>query len=763
VTGRRGLIAGVPFGLLAVVVLAAMASPLGAANAPRTYPRVLVVLLPGITWDDVVGGDMPTVRRLASEGETANLAVRGVIRRRLTAPEGNASIGAASRALASGPLAAGIFDADARTENGTAGQAFRRRTGVAPGAVVALTMRELQAENDAGLYKADLGVLGDSLRRAGIRAGVVANADPGRAVVPVRDAALAVVDRDGSVPCGRVGDDLLVDDATAPFGVRLDRAEVVGAFERCWTDRSVVAVEASDLRRAAAYRATVAPGRAAALTTRARTASDDLVAALLRRVDPERDAVVLVAPSPDPIQRPRLTLFALRAPGRAPGLLDSSNTRQPGYLTISDVGPTIAGLAGAPLAEGEIDGRPANPVVSGAGAAARLDRLVADEARAGFRDSMLNSVAGLFITVLLLLSGAVAFALWRDRALPRAAEVGALAMLGCLPLTYWAVLLPFADWGPAAYLAFVFGGGLGLGLLADLGRRRPLLPVSALLTAMILTTAVSVVAMSSRLQLSTVFGDSPIVAGRFSGVNNLTFAQIMAAAVLLATFAAHSLRRRGQSVGVPLGIGFAFVLLVDGLPMWGADVGGILAGLPGLALTLTLLAGWRLRLRSVVAWGLATLGAILLLGFVDLLRPSAQRSHLGRLFERIGGDGWSGLQVIVSRKLDANLDTLLHSVWRFLLLGLVLAAGYVMWKAPSRLRRLLERLPELRTGMIGFAVIAVLGFALNDSGVAVPGMMLGVLAPVMIYLLARLGGPSAAGSSRDGERTEEAESTAGTA
>jgi hypothetical protein len=348
-----------------------------------------------------------------------------------------------------------------------------------------------------------------------------------------------------------------------------------------------------------------------------------------------------------------------------------------------------------------------------------------------------------FIAGLLLLSGFVAIALWRNRRLPRAVEIGALAALGCLPLTYWAALLPFAEWGAAAFLVFVFGGGLLLGFVADLGRRRALVPVSVLLGLMILTTTVSVVLLDSELQLSTVFGDSPIVAGRFSGVNNLTFAQIMAAGVLLAVFAAHSLHVRGRSVAAPIALGFLFVLLVDGLPMWGADVGGVLAGVPGLALTLTLLAGWKLRVRTVVAWGVATLVAILVLGGIDLLRPAGERSHLGRLFERIGGEGWSGLETIVTRKLDANIDTLMHSVWRFLLLGLIAAAAYVMWKAPSRLHRLLDRLPELRTGMIGFGIIAVLGFALNDSGVAVPGMMLGVLAPVMIYLLARLGGDGA--------------------
>jgi len=37
--------------------------------------------------------------------------------------------------------------------------------------------------------------------------------------------------------------------------------------------------------------------------------------------------------------------------------------------------------------------------------------------------------------------------------------------------------------------------------------------------------------------------------------------------------------------------------------------------------------------------------------------------------------------------------------------------------------------------LIGFAVAAVLGYALNDTGIAVPGVMLGILTPVLVLLL----------------------------
>jgi hypothetical protein len=50
----------------------------------------------------------------------------------------------------------------------------------------------------------------------------------------------------------------------------------------------------------------------------------------------------------------------------------------------------------------------------------------------------------------------------------------------------------------------------------------------------------------------------------------------------------------------------------------------------------------------------------------------------------------------------------------------------------------------LRPALVGLLVAAVLGMALNDSGIAVPAMMLGVLNPVLVRLALHtddLGGP----------------------
>jgi NAD/NADP transhydrogenase beta subunit len=106
------------------------------------------------------------------------------------------------------------------------------------------------------------------------------------------------------------------------------------------------------------------------------------------------------------------------------------------------------------------------------------------------------------------------------------------------------------------------------------------------------------------------------------------------------------------------------------------------------------------------------------------------------MFERIGDDGWSAFETVVVRKIQANLSVLTSSVWTLMVPLALAVAAYLLWVAPGRLRRLRDE-PALRTALPGLGVAGVLGFALNDSGIAVPGMMLGVVGASLAYLLVR--------------------------
>src|SRR5262249_9086768 len=154
-------------------------------------------------------------------------------------------------------------------------------------------------------------------------------------------------------------------------------------------------------------------------------------------------------------------------------------------------------------------------------------------------------------------------------------------------------LFPFRDWGAYAFYLFVFGTAIVIGGAFLLLRRHEVVPLIGVLALMPLTTAVRVILLGSPLPVSTVFGDSPLVAGRFSGVNNVTYAQLMVSVIVIAALIMATVRRE-LALWI-VGVMFVAVLLLDGAPMWGADVGGMLAGIPALAVAFTLFAGWKVR------------------------------------------------------------------------------------------------------------------------------------------------------------------------
>ncbi len=65
---------------------------------------------------------------------------------------------------------------------------------------------------------------------------------------------------------------------------------------------------------------------------------------------------------------------------------------------------------------------------------------------------------------------------------------------------------------------------------------------------------------------------------------------------------------------------------------------------------------------------------------------------------------------------------------------------YLLWRAPGLVRSIRNTIQE---SLAGLAVVGFLGFALNDSGIAVPGVMLGVVNASLVYLTVRTLPPEA--------------------
>jgi len=710
--------------------------------AGRGDPRVLVISVPGLTWEDIDKNhdDIPNLAGLVDSSAVADLATR-TISRRVTVADGYSTLNAGTRAVGAGGAADGeAFEIDEPFGRDTAGNVFERRTGEqVDRGIVALALAELLAENDAELYDAEVGALGDALARAGHPRAVIGNADgdqpPASEEATYRRTVVeGLIGSDGVVPAGRVGPELLAEDTGAPFGLRLDNDAVAEAFSDVWDPGAVVLVEASDLVREDVYRSFATSDERPRLFRDALRATDELVGLLLDEVDLERDIVLVVGPS-HPERQVRLTVAALHEPGVEPGLLRSGSTRRSGFVQLVDIAPTILDRLGIEKPDA-MEGQPVSVGDRGGSADDRRDFLVEADAAATFRDAQVGPVATLFVLVQLALALGTMFAVVR-RPRPSLQQVlfgGALVALAYLPAVYLSRLLPFHDFGSVAYFAFLVLGAAALaGVYRLAGRAAPLDALMVALGAIVAILLLDVV-LGAHLQFNGALGYSPKVAGRFTGFGNLGYAALASSAVILAGLIAHRIGgRRGPRVAVAL---LALVFVIDAVPFWGSDVGGTLSLLPGYAVASYLLLGLRVRVRTIVVCAVGAVAAVVLFGLVDLSRPTDQRSHLGRLFERIADDGWSSFATVIARKAGTNLSGLTTSVWMWMLpiaFGLV---AWLVWKTPARLQGIDRRIPQLRAAAVGLAIVAVLGFALNDTGIAVPAVMLAVANSVLIALVA---------------------------
>ncbi|MCB1002278.1 MAG: hypothetical protein KDB40_23495, partial [Acidimicrobiales bacterium] len=445
---------------------------------------------------------------------------------------------------------------------------------------------------------------------------------------------------------------------------------------------------------------------------------------------PESALVVVFAPSATN-DLAEVTAVGVRHPlgagpaGSGAGALVSPTTRRAGYVTLPDLAPAVLSALDGPATEvpAAMSGTEMR-VVAGDSSRAEHEAELADLAeRVLFRDRAVGPVS-VVLVVLLVVCGAAALGR-RARlartlapiviAYPTIAFATGLVAYHQLPLEFVVVVVPVA----AAALASIVTSAL-----SRVGRWAGVAALAIVLWALLVID----VCTGGRLQINTPLGYTPTVAGRFQGYGNLSFGLVGAAAIVAATVALHTRAGRTTVLQLAALVGGVTTVAVAA-PGFGSDVGGTLAIVPAFAVTISMIAGWRVGWRRSLAIGAATVAVLATLAVVDLQRDAASRTHLGRfLDDLLHGDG--GL--VIRRKLRANMAILTSSFWSFVLIGVLVAVAVVAWRRRETVLPAIRRRQALRVFLAGFATVAVLGYGFNDSGLAVPSIMLAVAIPWVV-------------------------------
>ena len=400
-------------------------------------------------------------------------------------------------------------------------------------------------------------------------------------------------------------------------------------------------------------------------------------------------------------------------PGLDHGTLTSASTRRLGYVQLIDVTPTVLATLGLPVPR-DLPGQPFTVHGSALSTATLVD--LDERAVAQKRVTVPFFVVTIAGSLLLLCRRR-----WRPRT--------ALAAAGLPAGSFLAGVAPWWSSGVPLLALLVTSTSFAL-LLALVGERFPgrFGPAGAVCAATVLVLAGDLVT-GAHLQITSPAGYSPLVAGRFAGIGNVAFG-VYAAAGLLAT----AWLARGRLV-VVAGGGLVLVA-VDGAPPWGSDVGGVLALLPALVLLGLLVSGRRVSVVRLGLAGVAGAVVVTVLALSDHARGPAAQTHLGRFVTQVQ-DGTAG--TVLRRKADAVFGLLFHSPVTALLPVVVVAAAYLLVRPPPPLAASFARVPELRHGLVALGLACALGFALNDSGAAVPALALLVALPVATAVTVRPG------------------------
>lgn len=676
--------------------------------------RALVVSVPRLTWEDVeaavdttcAASDEPVciwAEGLADVGATNSLRAIGPF---TSLPEGYVTFGAGNRAT--------VPEESSRTAS----------QGV-DGSFVWDDVDLVVADADSKLYGAVPGALGQALGDAGLTTAVIADG---------HDAVLALMDTDGRVDGGVLD---VADDA--------DAAELAITHLE---SHEVVLVEMSGLDRVTTDEVD-SPERRTAVIEGLRAAYRAIVAA------PPGTIAMVLTPAP-PRDKGQLGVFALQgattAPAetadggstvtRGPGsVFQSPTTRRVGYVTLTDMAPSLLARLGIERPS-SMNGTP----VVATGETATVTDMADIDRLSRYRDSLVGPISVVYVVLQVLAALVAMWAIRRSSRLGPTALAMACTVVAVPPLAFLSGAFRYDHLPEVVYVVglFVLSAVVAVGLVA-FGRRRrwPVWAPALLLVTLALAVQWGDIATGGRLQINTPFGYSPIIAGRFQGFGNLSFSMASTAALIVASAGLLLWPRWDRFTAAVWAATIGGIMVVlDGMPAFGADVGGVLALIPTFIVLVTILSGRRMSLLRLVIAGAAGVVALVAFAAFDLSRPESERTHLGRFATRML-DGEAGL--IIERKINANIGILTSSVWTWLVPVIIVFFVVVARRTDGVISRLRVETPGVAAFLPAALVLAVVGFAVNDSGVAIPAAMAGLVLPWVTALVLALPGVGGSG------------------
>lgn len=722
-------------GLLFIAGLAALPAHARAGGEKHKKHKEIffLVFFNGLDVSDFTRHDAPNLRRACEKGAAGLLNNRVYGRR--SQESIYLTVNTSSFVSCDSTCRMG-FSADEVTPLGEpVGKLFLRNSGVTPRPNNLLNFspnRIINAYDESRRFivPPHVGLLGDMLGAAGIDVYAFGNSDyrSFRSVNMMREITIVGMDRNGITKYGDVSGRMLMEDQTYPFGVRLNDEALFTRLSRIKRKPALVIIEFSDFQRADMNRDNMTPDVYEELLDRIFQRADKLLGRLMDQVDEKGGRLLIAVPRQSSVSKNEMGLAALYGPGIAPGEAASDTTHRPGIVTLIDITPTITDFFGLEKTE-DMYGA---PMASVSAAPYSFEDLARQNANISLVDSLARNAFFYFFGIL----SAVCFGLillvresdsqWRRWARFMIYVLSIMALLVNVPSLFPTV--PFGIPFSAAAAASIFLAWILLRVFVK--RELPVVLISGV-TAIVLVLDLFT---GARLGLNSIFGYSTNFGGRFFGYGNIQMAQLIGAIGALFVHAAltHKWTRTQLALAaVVLGIVCCVLFALPGLA---TNFGGALAAIAVFGFMCLFLMNVRFTPRNAALLGLvfAALGAAFVAASV--LIPAVGNTHFGAFGARIYNADWNYIFSVITMKLKLNLITFRAAYWSLMFLSLVIFLPLVWSSNRDKIAGFLMEHPSLHPVCKAIFWGGIAGFAVNDSGLAVPCLIW--FYPVSVLILA---------------------------
>ncbi|MBP9115404.1 MAG: hypothetical protein KBF89_03580 [Acidimicrobiia bacterium] len=702
-------------------------------SSEESNPKVVIISIPRVTWKMLDNIEVPNINSLIENGSTGSLSILTPGKAR-SLENGYISISAGNRANAAPASLSTFYSPDEIVDGQVARNIFIDQRGSIKHnntGAIALNFEYTIVKNSKSLYEPDAGAFATALKANNKTISVIGNADYcSKLIMSCNQRAIAYLgsDNNGEVENAEISRKILNDDLT--INNKIVKEKTIESIK----NHDVTAVECSDLEKLDAKRISTSEELANEQMYKAIKSCDGLIGSIKSELNLNKDQIYIISPV-SPRIKEQLTVFVGNGKGIKAGYATSGITRREGIISLADIAPSILDFYHIEIPNTMIatllNYKPSSDTV-----AEKKDMLISVNEHGLLRDSSFVYVAGSFILIVFL---SIVFSIISYKKIPKLRRFTKYLLYASISMpTITFLIAPFMmmlEKPVYIYIVFAFLTVFSSMLAYHFAKKYKSQMVILVISTITLAVQLLDIITGGNLQLNSYFGYSTVVAGRFAGFGNLAFSIVAISSVVIVAMVKQLAKSKQilnkRWVNIFLLSILMFVLIMDGLPYLGSDVGGVLALTPMVFTVGLMLFNKRIDYKTIFISGFITIITLSIFSLFDLSRPLSERTHLGRFIEvLINGEG----KTIIERKILLNIEILSNSLIATLVIFITIYIIFLFLKPERFIKKMILENPAYRYIVYPGLIVGILGMLLNDSGVAIPGMMLSIAMPPLALL-----------------------------